>query len=82
MDRRALNALIRIMEARPRLRPEDLARRLDRELKIGPTAANELMRWIVDNRFLAICPETGDVCLDLVQEVAPAADVRSHTAHA
>ena len=68
MERRTLNALIRIMECRQRIRPEELARRLDRELKIGPTAAGGLVAWIVDNSYLFACPDTGDLCLDLAQE--------------
>ncbi len=71
MQRRALNVLIRIMETTERISREQLARRMDRELKIGPTSARELVAWVVDNRFLAVCPLTNDLCLDLVQESAP-----------
>lgn len=73
MQRRALNVLIRIMESTQRIAPAQLARRMDRELKIGPTAARELVAWVVDNRYLAVCPHTGELCLDLAQEaVVPA----------
>ncbi|MBA3845896.1 MAG: hypothetical protein H0X45_04550, partial [Planctomycetes bacterium] len=56
------------METTDRISWDQLARRMDRELKIGPTSARELVAWVVDNRFLAVCPDTGDLCLDLVQE--------------
>ncbi len=77
MQRRALNVLIRIMETTERITRDQLARRMDRELKIGPTSARELVAWVVDNRFLAVCPHTGDLCLDLVQESAPLITARA-----
>ncbi|HYE07825.1 MAG TPA: hypothetical protein VEL07_20075 [Planctomycetota bacterium] len=65
------------METTDRIAADQLARRMDRELKIGPTSARELVAWVVDNRFLAVCPETGDLCLDVVQESSPAITARA-----